>query len=144
MNNQGYSLIESLLVLSIVFVLASVTVILLNPNKTLLDHHLFLTQFQSDFYLAQLTAISHQQEVTVVFENPTKRYYFRRRYEDTTFIERKYPKDVSVMMGSMPLTFKILPDGNVNKFGTLFIKINRKDYWITFLLGKGRFYIVEI
>jgi competence protein ComGD len=143
-SNNGYSLIESLIVLSIVFVIASVTSIFINPNKTVLDHQLFLTQLQSDIYLAQLTAISHQQEITVAFDNQLNRYYFRKRYEDSSFIEKRYPQNVEVTMTTMPLTFKILPDGNINKFGTLLIKINQKEYGMVFLLGKGRFYFVEL
>lgn len=144
MNSKGFTLVEILLVFSIFMVISSVTIIQLNPKRNMFENHLFLTQLQSDLYFAQQYAISHQQELTVVFDVQQNRYYFRTKFDGSAIIERKFPPKVSVNYGSLPLTFKILPDGNVNQFGTLNITIDRKEYRLTFLLGKGRFYIVEL
>lgn len=144
MDSRGFTLIETLVVLSIVAVISTVTIFQINPNKNMFDHHLFLSQLQSDFYLAQQYAISHQQELTVVFDLQQKRYYIRVIFDGGfTVVEKKFPPNVSLKNGSLPLTFKILPDGNVNQFGSLNIYIGGKEYRLTFLLGKGRFYIVE-
>jgi competence protein ComGD len=140
-DSKGFTFIETLIVFSILAVVASVTLIQLNPNKNMMDHHLFLTQLQTDIYNAQQIAITHQQEVTVVFDTQARRYYFRLKFDNSPFIERKFPSKVSVKYGSMPLIFRILHDGNVSQFGTLFIYIDGKEYRLTFLLGKGRFYI---
>jgi competence protein ComGD len=143
-DSRGFTLIESLVVLSIVAVISFVTIFQINPNRNMLEHHLFLSQLQSDFYIAQQYAISHQQELTVVFDPQQKKYYIRVKYnDDYTIVEKNFPPKVSVKYGSLPLTFKILPDGNVNQFGSLYIYIGGKEYKLTFLLGKGRFYIVE-
>jgi competence protein ComGD len=144
MNSRGFTLIETLVVLSIVIVISSASIFQVNPSRKILDHHLFLSQFQSDFYLAQQYAISHQQELTVVFDLQQKRYYIRVKFDSGfTIVERQFPAKVSMKYGSQPLTFKILPDGNLSQFGSLYIYINGKEYKLTFLLGKGRFYIVE-
>jgi competence protein ComGD len=143
-DSRGFTLIETLVVLSIVAVISSVTIFQINPNKNMFDHHLFLSQLQSDLYLAQQYAISHQQELTVVFDLQQNRYYIRVIFDGGfTVVEKKFPPKVSVKNGSLPLTFKILKDGNVNQFGSLNIYIGGKVYRLTFLLGKGRFYIVE-
>jgi competence protein ComGD len=142
-NAKGITLIETLVVLSIVAVISSVTIIQINPKKYMFENDLFLTQLQSDFYVAQSFAISHQQELTVVFDIQQKRYYIRGKFNGLTIIERKFPPRVSIKYGSLPLTFKILSDGNINQFGSLYIYIGEREYKITFLLGKGRFYIVE-
>jgi competence protein ComGD len=144
MDSRGFTLIETLVVLSIVAVITSVTILQVNPNRNRFDHYLFLSQLQSDFYLAQQYAISHQQELTVVFDLQQKRYYIRVKFDSGhTVVERKFPSKVSVKYGSLPLIFRILPDGNVSHFGSLYIYIKGKEYKLTFLLGKGRFYIVE-
>jgi competence protein ComGD len=144
MDSKGFTLIETLVVLSIVAVISTVTIFQINPKKNMFEHSLFLTQLQSDLYYAQQFAISHQQELTVAFDLQQKRYYIRLKYESGfTIVEKQFPPNVSVKYGSIPLTFKILPDGNVSHFGSLYIYINGKEYKLTFLLGKGRFYIVE-
>jgi competence protein ComGD len=140
-NSRGYTFIEILIVFSILAVISSVTFIQLNPNKNMLDHQIFLTQLQSDLYYAQQVAIAQQQEVTVVFDNQAKRYYTRLKFDSSSFIERKFPSNVSMKYGSMPLNFRILHDGNVSQFGSFFIYMDGKEYRLTFLLGKGRFYI---
>jgi competence protein ComGD len=143
-DSRGFTLIETLIVLSIVAVITTVTMFEINPKMNRFDNHLFLTQLQSDFYFAQQYAISHQQELTVVFDLQQKRYYIRGKFDSAfTVVEKQFPPKVSVKYGSLPLTFKILPDGNVSHFGSLYIYIDRKEYKLTFLLGKGRFYIVE-
>jgi competence protein ComGD len=143
-DSKGFTLIETLVVLSIVAVISSITIFQINPNKNMFEHHLFLSQLQSDFYLAQQYAISHQQELTVVFDIQQKRYYIRVKFDGgLTVVDKQFPPKVSVKYGSLPLTFKFLHDGNVSHFGSLYIYINGKEYKLTFLLGKGRFYIVE-
>lgn len=144
MDSRGFTLIETLVVLSIVAVISTVSIFQINPKKNMFEHHLFLTQLQSDFYIAQQYAISHQQELTVVFDLQQSKYYIRVKFDSGfTVVEKQFPPTVSMKYGSLPLTFKILPDGNVSHFGSLYINIDRKEYKLTFLLGKGRFYIVE-
>jgi competence protein ComGD len=142
-NTKGFTLIETLLVLSIVAIISSVTIIQLKPQSKFLENQLFLSQLKSDFYVAQQYAISHQQEITFVIDQTQKRYYFRSKSEVTPIIVRFYPPTMTWQAGSMPLTFKFLHDGNVNQFGSLYFYLSEKSYKLTFLLGEGRFYVEE-
>lgn len=143
MNNKGFTLIETLLVLLIVAIISSTTFIYLKPQRFFFENQLFLSQLQSDFYMAQQYAIAHQQEVTVLIDINQNRYYIRGKFDGVLLIERTFPPSVSIQPSSLPLNFIFLSDGNVNHFGSLFIYIGEKVYKFTILLGKGRFYIVE-
>jgi competence protein ComGD len=145
MNNaqKGFTLIESLVVLSIFMIISSITVFSLKPQHSIIEDEAFLTQLKSDLYFAQQYAISHQHEVSVVFIPDQYRYYLVLRTELPPILMRNYSKNIYFTEGSLPLYFKFLGDGNVNKFGTFFIQTKNKRYQLTVLIGKGRFYVKE-
>jgi competence protein ComGD len=142
-NQKGFTLIESLLVLSIFMIISSVTVFSLKPQHSVIEDEVFLTQLKADLYYAQQYAISHQHEVSVVFMPNEYKYYMSLRPELPRIIERKYSTSFFLREGTIPLYFKFLNDGNVNKFGSFYIQTKNKSYRLTFLIGKGRFYVAE-
>ncbi|KLT17006.1 competence type IV pilus minor pilin ComGD [Neobacillus vireti] len=145
MNNhqKGFTLIESLVVLSVFMIISSVTVFSLKPQQPMIEEEAFITQLKADLYYAQNYAISHQHEVSVVFMPSQFKYYMYLRTDIPPFIVRNYSTNIYVKEGSLTFYFKFLIDGNVNKFGTLLIQTKRKDYRLTVLIGKGRFYVAE-
>jgi competence protein ComGD len=145
MNNdqKGFTLIESLVVLSIFMIISSITVFSLKPQHSIIEDEAFLTQLKSDLYFAQQYAISHQHEVSVVIIPEKYSYYLLLRTDLPPIIMRNYSKNIYFTVGSLPLYFKFLSDGNVNQFGTLFIQTKNKRYLLTVLIGKGRFYVKE-
>lgn len=142
MKSNGFTLIETLIVLSIVAIVSSGSFILMKPSKNSLENHLFLTQFQSDLYIAQQNAISHQREVSVTIV-PEQNYYYFREYNGKLILKRSYSPNITFKTSSLPWSFKFLPDGNVNQFGILYFQIGKKAYKLTMQLGKGRFYVEE-
>ncbi|MCM3566624.1 competence type IV pilus minor pilin ComGD [Neobacillus mesonae] len=142
-NQKGFTLAESLIVLSIFVVLASVTIFSLKPENNLLEDEAFLTQLQADLFYAQNYALSHQHEVLVVFSPSQYKYNFSERTAIQPFFERKYSKKYYITEGSLLLTIKFMPNGNLNGFGTIFIRTKTKTYRLTFLIGRGRFYVTE-
>ncbi|WHY84702.1 competence type IV pilus minor pilin ComGD [Neobacillus novalis] len=142
-RQKGFTLIESLVVLSIFMIISSVTVFSLKPQQPMIEEEAFITQLKADLYYAQNYAISHQHEVSVVFMPSQYKYYMFLQSELPPFIVRNYSTNIYVDEGSLPLYFKFLSDGNVNKFGTIYIQTNRKNYKLTVLIGKGRFYVAE-
>lgn len=140
---KGFTLIESLLVLSIFLVISSVTAFSIKPQYELKESELFLTRLQADLLYGQQYAISHQQEVTVMFSEQQHYYYLRTSFNLPPFLRRNYSENITVSPGSLPLTFKFSPDGTVSKFGSLFIQCGSKHYRLTFLIGEGRFYVVK-
>jgi competence protein ComGD len=143
-NKQaGFTLIESLLVLSIFMIISSVTAFSLKPQYFMIDDSVFLTQLQADLLYAQQYAIAHQSEIFVRFTEDQFEYSIYYRYDLPHVVERSYSTNIKVYGGSLPLTFKFLPDGNVSKFGSFYIKTSDKSYRVTFLIGKGRFYVTQ-
>lgn len=142
-NQKGFTLTESLVVLSIFMILSSITVFSLKPQYSTIEDEAFLTQLQADLYYAQTYAISKQMDVTVIFFQNQYYYYIYTVSGQPPVVERHYSKNYYLNEGSIPLSFKILKDGNVNKFGSFFIRAPKKTYKMTILIGRGRFYVTE-
>ncbi|GHH96985.1 competence type IV pilus minor pilin ComGD [Neobacillus kokaensis] len=142
-NQKGFTLAESLIVLSVFMILSTVTVFSLKPEHTMLEDEAFLTQLQADLYYAQNYALSHQHEVLFIIMQNQYFYKLSERTELPPFLQRSYSKSFYLTEGTIPLTIKFLPNGNVSKFGSFYIRTNNKVYRLTFLIGRGRFYVAE-
>ncbi|WP_090831392.1 competence type IV pilus minor pilin ComGD [Bacillus sp. UNCCL13] len=144
-NSRGFTLIESLVVLSAFLILASISIFQVKPQHDLIEKKTFISQLQADLFYGQQYAISHQRDVTVYFMMDQHYYYLFDKTDSNTVmvVERHYSKSISLVPGSLSYTFKFLSDGNVNKFGTLLIDIGEKRFRLTILIGKGRFYVSE-
>ena len=142
-NQKGFTLIESLLVLTIFMIISSITAFSLKPQYFMIDDNVFLTQLQTDLLYAQQYAISHQSEVTIMFTEDQYKYSIYNHFNLPPLVERNYSTKINVYGGTLPLIFKFLSNGNVSKFGTFFIKTSDKTYRVTILIGKGRFYVLE-
>jgi competence protein ComGD len=143
-SEKGFTLVESLLVLSIFLIISSITAFSVKPQfeSTLCDS--FFTQFRADILNAQQYAISHQKEIIVNIVSGEHYYYVRDRYDLPLVINRDYSGKILISTtSSLPLYFKFLPDGNPSKFGSLQIQCGKKKFRMTFLLGMGRFYVIE-
>lgn len=142
-NCQGFTLVETMIVLTVFIVIASITTFFLKPQFQVIDKQFFLTQLANDLYYAQLYAISNQVEVNVNILPDQHLYYFRVRQGNQELLRRVYSEEVLIYEGSLNLNFRYLADGNINKFGSFFIRIGNERYKLTTLLGKGRFYVVK-
>ncbi|WML40544.1 competence type IV pilus minor pilin ComGD [Neobacillus sp. OS1-2] len=142
-NQKGFTLIESLLVLSIFMIISSITVFSLKPQHSVMEDEAFITQLQADLLYSQQYAISHQHEVSVVFMQNEYRYYMLEQSGKPPIIDRNYSTNINLREGTIPLYFKFLGDGDVNKFGSFTIYTKRKSYQLTILIGEGRFYVKE-
>ncbi|WP_160721651.1 competence type IV pilus minor pilin ComGD [Bacillus sp. USDA818B3_A] len=142
-SQNGFTLIESLLVLSIFMIISSITVFSLQPQDEVLQDEAFISQLKADLLYSQQYAISHQDEISIVFVPNQYIYYGITKGDKPPIVERSYPTSIYLTEGSLPLYFKFLPDGNVNKFGSFYIQTKKKTYRVTFLIGKGRFYVTE-
>lgn len=143
LNEKGFTFTEMLLVFSCFLIISSVTLILVKPQNSIIETRLFFTQLKSDLYFAQQYAISHQREVTVNIVSQQNYYYIRDRITGPILVQRTYSEQIKVMEASIPLYFQFLPDGNISRFGSFLVKIDKVIYRFTFLIGKGRFYVTK-
>ncbi len=140
---RGFTLTETLVVLSAFMILASVTVFSLKPQNTRLEEKKFFKQLKADLYYAQNYAISHQHEVSVIVIPNQYRYYMILSYGEKPIVDRNYSTNFYITEGTMPLYFKFQHDGNVNQFGSIIIHSKNKIFRLVVLIGKGRFYVTE-
>ncbi|MCM3669617.1 type II secretion system GspH family protein [Mesobacillus maritimus] len=143
-NNNGFTLIETLIVLSAFLVISFSPVLIFKPSQQLLESQSFLAQLQSDLLYAQQYAISHQVEVSVHIAHESNYYYIRTKPTSPALIERTYPATIRIQPDTLrQLYFQYMPDGNINRFGSFVIEVGPKRYRLMLLLGKGRFYVIE-
>lgn len=143
MNENGFTLIELLLVFTVFLIISSSSLILLKPYNSSLEREEFFSQFKSDIFYAQQYAICHQREVTINIIPEKRFYYIRDRLMGVNIIERTYSEGINVREGSLPLYIQFTQEGNIVRFGTIFVNIGEDPYRITFLIGKGRFYVTR-
>jgi len=141
LNQKGFTLIESLIVLSIFLIVSSITAFSLKPQFHSVNDKAFIIQLKADLYYGQQYAIANQMDVKVIF------YEYEHKYVlvagSNQIVERTHSPKIRVSQGTIPLYFKFSPNGNLDRFGSLFIRTEQKLYRLTFLIGKGRFYVVE-
>lgn len=138
-NNDGFTLTETLIVLSMFLIICIITAIQLTPYFRTINSQYFLTQLADDLYYAQMYAITNQKKIYVNFLPDQYKYYFREDQGKVIF-EREYDESIWLYEGSVNLHFEFSANGNINKFGTFSIRIDGVRYRIVFQLGRGRFY----
>lgn len=142
-NEKGFTLIESLFVLSTFLLIASLSLLLLRPHHSFLEKEMFFSQLKTDIFYAQHYALTSQKPVTMNFDS-RKHYYYVREYNGDLLLERYFSDDITVSEGSLKLYLRFNADGNISEFGSLFIYIGDDIYRLTFLIGRGRFYVLKI
>lgn len=142
-KNKGFTLIETLLVLSVFLILLSISTILIKPHYQFLGRELFFSQLKSDFYHAQQYSISHQKNLNVYILPKEFRYFIKEDFDGAVIVDRYYSKNVIVSKDTLDLYFQIKPNGNISKFGNLIIEIENIRYKFTIQLGRGRFYVTK-
>ncbi|MDZ5471019.1 competence type IV pilus minor pilin ComGD (plasmid) [Bacillus sp. 31A1R] len=141
-NEKGFTLLESIFVLSIFFIIVSLSFLLLQPQNKALEKQLFFSRLKGDLLYVQQYAISHQESVTVNFINNQQQYYAKNSSQNI-FLERKFSKEIKFAPGSLNLVIRFNPNGNITQFGSIYIYIKDVRYRLTFMIGKGRFYVIK-
>ncbi len=137
-------MIEMLIVLSAFFMLSLSSAFLFSPHNDALAKDLFFSQLQSDLLYSQQYAISHQEQITIHIMPEYNHYYIRGTdYGSAYLVKRNYSPEIKVKKGTMNLLFHYMPDGNIDNFGSIYVSSGNKKYRMMFLIGKGRFYVVE-
>ena len=141
-NELGFTLIESLFVLSVFLLIASLSLLFLRPHYSYLEKELFFSQLKTDIFHAQHHALSAQRPITFNFD-PANHYYYAKDYEGKILLERYYSKNIRAVEGSLKLSWVFNANGNMPEFGSIYFKIGTENYRLTFLIGRGRFYVVK-
>ncbi|MDQ0218333.1 type II secretion system protein [Peribacillus cavernae] len=146
-SNRGFTLTETLVVLTIFLLLFSLASGLFPHFLKSQEIDQFLRQFSDDVYFAQSYAISHQQYIEVVIDQYPGRSgekYHVANVMKGKLLERNIPKDVTFTRGSMNLRILFAPNGNISTAGVWNVKTSSSSYKMTFNIGKGRFRIEKL
>ena len=90
-NQSGFTLIESLIVLSVFLLIASLSIYLIKPHYLLFEKERFISLFTSDILFSQQYAISQQRKL-FVYIDPNENYYYVLDTEtNKRIIDREIP-----------------------------------------------------
>lgn len=142
-NEQGFTLMESLLVLAIFMMILTISYFPLKFHEQLLEKQMFFHQLKGDLLYAQQYALTSQKRVSFNFVTP-QHYYYIKNDNHQTILRREYPPYIRIAAGSQPTAFYFLSNGNISQFGTLYIYVEKEIYQLTFQLGRGRFYVKKL
>lgn len=140
-NNKGFTLIEMLLVMSVIMVISTLSFYSFQSycDKKKLDY--FMEQLEEDILFAQMTAMTSQRVVYVNFGNE----YYTVKDQNIfakELLKRYYGEGIIVtfLTSSMNKQVVFYPNGNIKKIGKVQVKCKKYKYTIVFQLGRGRFY----
>ncbi|WP_128755796.1 competence type IV pilus minor pilin ComGD [Bacillus sp. LL01] len=145
-STGGHTLLESLLVLSIVSVILSVTVLKLSTTQEKHIGDQFSEQLSNDLLFAQQYALSTKSSVYIIF-TPKENYYRIRQgtFQINELVHRDYHPTIRIDTRTMGERITYHGNGSITKSGAIGIYVDGKEYYqYVFTLGKGRFYVERL
>ena len=144
-HEQGFTLIESLLVLSLISMLVSLSFVKFSPlmEKKVMPH--FFEQLSNDILFAQQYAISTKQSVNIFFFPDNKHYLVQVPGEDRILLKRFYNEHIHINTRHAGNVVRYNPVGNIlnpSSYGVSYK--SQENYSITFQIGFGRFYVEKL
>ena len=142
---RGFTLIESLLVLSIISILVALPFLKLSPvmEKKVMPH--FFEQLSNDLLFAQQYAMSTKQSVNIIFFPENRLYYVHVPIENRYLLLREYNQHININTRQIGNTVRYNPAGNIVSPGSYGISYKSKEHYsLIFQLGYGRFYVEKV
>jgi competence protein ComGD len=139
----GFTMIELLIVLSLLVIMMGVVVLNMKPMQESREVQQFIQLLTSDLHYAQQFALTERVQVQVKFNNTSKQYSIQSGPMNKIKTVR-YPEGLYFQEVSTGLVFEYSSNGTIKKGGTILLQTKRGLYKIVFLLGKGRFYIEQL
>ncbi|RFB10562.1 prepilin-type N-terminal cleavage/methylation domain-containing protein [Bacillus sp. HNG] len=140
-NDKGFTLIEALIVLSIVIIISSISLLQLRPLHESKKMDQFLEQLQNDIFLSQQYAISNSDPTTLYFSSSGSYYRLTRGNSQEVLLLRKIDPAIRIQFTTLGQYLVFTSNGNIQRAGEIRFRYKDRIYVVTFLLGKGRFYV---
>lgn len=134
-NEKGYTLIEMLLVLSIVMVVSS-SVLFFTTNKWKeIEEERFYKQFHLDLQRLQAISIGEYRYTYLTFSNNKTKY--EAKSANGLLFEKDLPKHMRLGDESTLKIIAFHPNGNVNDFGNFLFITDQGEKRMTVHIGRG-------
>lgn len=140
-GQQGFTLVEMLLVLAIVVLLSTFAVRFTIKNVEQHQTEQFFQQFQQDMHYLQSYAMAHNVVVRMDIKNNGKKYLGIATLKGT-ILEKKTPNGYSLVQLN-PYRIQYLSNGNVSSIGSLTFLTPEGKRQIHVYIGKGRMRLDE-
>lgn len=141
---KGYTLVEALIVLSIFFIILSITVLSFKPLIRQLQINDFFEQLQLDIAYSQYYALSHNRDVHIKFSPDHYSYEITSGFTEPSLIHRSYSKNIDLQLVTLPATVTFLSNGTIKRAGKMNISYDDELYSFVFLFGKGQTYVEKL
>ena len=143
-NEQGYTLSEMLLVLSIFMLIVSISVGFLPGFSKSMEKQLFMDQMLDDLHYIQHYAMTHNMKTIFSIDTKNKKYYGFTDFKEKILVQRSIPNDIKIDKGSMNLEITFYQEGVPKMSGTWLIRTENSVNKFTIYLGSGRMKIEKL
>lgn len=134
-NEKGFTMIELLLVLSIVVVVSTSVLFISSSNTKEMEEKRFFRQFQMDIQRLQAVSIGEYKSTYLEFTN--RRRSYEGKLGNVLLFEKNLPTGMQLAEGSKLKQLKFHPNGNVDSFGNFLFVSETEEKRITVYIGRG-------
>ncbi|WP_096434683.1 competence type IV pilus minor pilin ComGD [Alteribacter populi] len=139
-TEKGYTLIEILVVVSLLSILLLIAVPQLKQENVFEEVEGFFTTLEKDLYNAQMKAITDGAAVFFIFDPIDHSYTIRQGL--TTIEKRQFPIGLELRGTSLGYSnLRFLASGNIRQSGTFTFLYEEHLFRLVFVFMRGRFYI---
>jgi competence protein ComGD len=135
-SNKGYTLVETLLVLSTFLLIVTLSVQLLPTSIEKMKVKQFVKQIEGDLYYAQAYAMSHESSIFIYLHNE---YYEMYSVKEGTIFKKTVPSIIQFKDGTLGLNIAFRSTGTAIASGVAYIHSEQERYKLTVYVGTGRF-----
>ncbi|OAS85117.1 competence type IV pilus minor pilin ComGD [Metabacillus litoralis] len=143
-HKNGFTLVESLLVLSIVTIMSFVLIVNIFPIYHEKVIETFLEQFEKDMMYAQQYALVNDEPVYILFAVERNQYKIVTGESAKTLLSSNYQHKIQIEGVTLKNRVTFNSNGSIQKSGTMLITYNGSSYKVIFYLGKGRMKIEKL
>lgn len=142
-NEAGFTLIEMLIVLSIVSLILSIMFIDYSSRSDEQSFDTWYQQFELDLLYSQKYTMVTRQVLRLTINRDSNSYSLRNDGSSPALITRKIPEDWDVRVTTVRNPISFTRYGQIVGPGKISVRTRNASYSITFPFGKSRSYYVK-
>ena len=135
-NEKGFTLIEMLVVLSIVMVITSSVIFVSIARLEEMEEKRFFKQFHLDVQRMQMIAISKGNYMYLTFNKEGTKY--KVEHNNVLLYENHLPSTIRLSGDSQLKGLTYHPNGAILQFGLMRFETKKENKRVVFYIGQGR------